>query len=32
MGIRGLETFMKECVPGGFVDVSIIDEIKKFKE
>lgn len=30
MGIRGLETFVKDFVPNGFVEVSIEVEIKKY--
>lgn len=31
MGVRHLETFMKNTVPGGYVDVDIADECNKFK-
>lgn len=31
MGIRGLETFVRDFVPNGFKEISIEDEIQKYR-
>lgn len=30
MGVRHLEYFMKNCVPDGFLEVNLLEEIKRY--
>lgn len=32
MGVRGLETFVREEIPGGYEQIDIVQEIVYFKQ
>lgn len=32
MGVRGLQGYLQNCVENGYVEVSIVDEIEKYKK
>lgn len=32
MGVKHLETYMKKYVPGGYIEISLIDACREYKK